>query len=74
MEFVKGFLFLINIVSFIGVVLFGIIGFVEYFEGPIVVEKIIKKFNLKLNYKHFLLIELACIAVMTIAYIVRQKL
>ncbi|MBQ8783911.1 MAG: hypothetical protein IJZ57_09115 [Clostridia bacterium] len=73
-DFAKGFLLLINILSFIGVAIFGVIGVLEELIGPIFVDNLMEAFNFSLTYNQFYLIGLGCLAVMIISYFIRKKL
>jgi len=74
MKIFQYFLLIINIVSFVFVLIFGVFGLVEYFLGPAGVEKFLKKLKIPLSYSQVLFIGFLCLAVMIISYIVRKKL
>ena len=74
MKIFQYFLLIINIVSFVFVLIFGVFGLVEYFLGSAGVEKFLKKLKIKLSYSQVLFIGFLCLAVMIISYIVRKKL
>ncbi len=73
-DFAKGILLLINILSFIGVAFFGVIGIFEQLIGPIFVDNLMETLNFSLTYNQFYLIGLSCLAVMIISYFIRKKL
>lgn len=65
-------LLVINIISFVCVLIFGIFGIVEYLLGPAETEKWIKKLNIPLSYNQVLFIGFICLAIMIITYIIRK--
>ena len=65
-------LLVINIISFVCVLIFGIFGIVEYLLGPAETEKWIKKLNIPLSYNQVLFIVFICLAIMIITYIIRK--
>lgn len=73
-DFAKGILLLINILSFFGVAIFGVIGIFEQLIGPIFVDNLMETLNFSLTYNQFYLIGLSCLAVMIISYFIRKKL
>lgn len=73
-EWLKAVLLIVNIVSFIIVLIFGLFGIVEYILGPNDVEKLLKKINIPLSYNQILIIGFICLALMIITYIIRTKI
>lgn len=74
MKIFQYFLLIINIVSFVFVLIFGAFGLVEYFLGPAGIEKILKQLKIPLSYNQVLFIGFFCLTVMIISYIVRRKM
>lgn len=67
-------LLLINIVSFIMTVLFGLFGLYEQIMGPADAEKLLKKLHIPLNYNQALIVGFVCLALMIVTNILRAKL
>lgn len=65
---------ILNIVSFIFVVLFGVLGVYEQIMGPADAEKLLNKLRIPLSYKQTLIIGFFCLALMITTYILRAKL
>ena len=72
--FINTVLFIINIISFVGTVLFSIIGVYDQIMGPAGVEKLFKKLHIPLTYNQMLFIGIFCIVLMGATYILRAKL
>ena len=72
--FINVILLIINITSFAAVVLFAIFGIYEQIMGPADAEKLLKKLHIPLSYNQTLIIGFACLALMIISYILREKL
>lgn len=72
--FVNAVLLIINIISFVITVLFGVFGIYEQIMGPIDAEKLLKKLHIPLSYNQALIIGFICLALMIITYILRAKL
>lgn len=73
MELLKNSLLVINIVSFVCVLIFGVFGIVEYILGPTGAEKLLKSFNIPWSYHRVLGVAFICLTIMIISYIVRKK-
>ena len=74
MAFLRVVLLILNIIFFVLTVLFSILGIYEQITGPAQIEKLLKKLNIPLSYNQMLIVGLACVALMTITYILRAKL
>lgn len=73
-NFFKIFLLVINIISFICVLVFLIFGVYEYLNGPEEAAKWLKRLNFPWSYNRVMFIGFTCMAIMFISYIVRKKL
>ena len=73
-NFVKIFLFVINTVSFVIVLIFVVFGLYEQIMGPANAEKLLEKLNIPLSYNQVLIIGFVSLAIMIISHIVRTKL
>ncbi len=73
-SFINVFLLIINVTSFATTVLFAIFGIYEQIMGPADAEKLLKKLHIPLSYNQTLIIGFACLALMIISYILREKL
>lgn len=74
MSFFKVFLLIVNIISFVCVLIFGIFGVYEQIMGPADAEKLLKRLNISWSYNCILVLGFICLAIMIISYIVRKKL
>jgi len=74
MKFLKIFLIVINIVSFVCVLIFGAFGIIEQLLGPAGAEKLLNKLNISWSYHQVWVVGFICLAIMIISYIVRKKL
>ncbi len=74
MKFLEIFLLVINIVSFIGVVIFSVLGIYDAIMGPGCTEKLLKQISNHFSYKRILIAGIICLAVMFVSYILREKL
>ena len=73
MKFFKSLIFVINIISFICVCIFTILGLYEQIVGPAGLEKLFKKLNFPLGYNGFLVAGIICLAIMIISYYIRKN-
>ena len=73
-SFINVFLLIIHVTSFATTVLFAIFGIYEQIMGPADAEKLLKKLHIPLSYNQTLIIGFACLALMIISYILREKL
>ncbi len=67
-------LLIVNIISFIVIVLFAPFGIYEQIMGPADAEKLLKKLHFSLSYNQVLIIWFVCLALMIICYVLREKL
>lgn len=74
MKSLKKCLRVINIMSFICVLVYGVIGIVDQLFGPVIIEKMLKNLNIPLNYNQFLGIGYIFLAIMLISFAIRKKL
>ena len=72
--FINAILLIVNIISFVGTVVFSIFGLYEEIMGPANLEKLLEKMHIPLNYNQVLIIGFVCIALMITSYILRAKL
>lgn len=72
--FINMILLIINIISFIITVLFGVFGIYEQLMGPADTENLLKKLHIPLSYNQVLIIGFICLGVMIISYVLRAKL
>lgn len=67
-------LLIINIISFIFTVLFGMFGIYEQIMGPADAERLLKRLHIPFSYNQILIIGFVCVALTIIVYILRAKL
>ncbi len=70
----KTVLLIVNIISFVVTVAFGVFGVYEQIMGPADAEKLLKKLHIPLSYNQTLIIGFVFLALMIITYILRAKL
>lgn len=73
-KFFDVFLLIVNVISFVFVLIFGAFGLYEQIMGPADAEKLLKKFRPSWTYNCVLIIGFVCVAIMIISYIVRKTL
>lgn len=73
-QFINTVLLIVNIISFIITVLFGMFGIYEYIMGPASTEQLLKKLHIPASYTQILIIGFVCATLMIITYIFRAKL
>lgn len=72
--FINIILLIVNVISFVITVLFGVYGIYEQTMGPSDAEKLLKKLHIPLSYNQVLIIGFVCLALIIITYILRAKL
>jgi len=73
-NFINVTLLIINIISFVITVLFGVFGIYEQIMGPADAKKLLKKLHIPLSYKQVLIIGFINFEIMFITYFLRAKL
>lgn len=72
--FINTILLIVNIISFIIIVLFTPFGIYEQIMGPADAKKLLKKLHIPLSYNQAIIIGFVCLTLMIISYILRAKL
>jgi len=72
--FVNIILLVVNIISFIIVLLFSVFGIYEQIMGPADSEKMLQKLHIPLNYHQTLILGFVSLIVMLVCYTLRAKL
>lgn len=72
-EFLNIILSIINIVSFVLVLLFGTSGIIYELFGPANYEKILRKLKIPWSFERIWLFMFVCLIIMIITYILRKK-
>ena len=72
--FINTVLLIVNIISFIVIVLLTPFGIYEQIKGPADAGKLLKKLNFFLSYNQVLIVWFSCLVLMAISYILRAKL
>lgn len=73
MGFVKTILLIINIISFILVLVFVAFGVYEQITGPAGLEKLLKRLNVPFSYNQFIFAGIICMAITVVLRIAREK-
>lgn len=71
--FLNIFLLIINIISFVLVLLFGASGIIYELFGPTSYEKILQKLKIPWGFEHIWLFMFVCLIILIITYILRKK-
>jgi hypothetical protein len=74
MHFFKSLLLALNIISFIGVIVFGLFGLYEQIMGPADAERLLKRLNIPWSYKKVLIAGFICVGLTIGLFIVRMEL
>lgn len=69
----KATLLIINIISFVLVLLFGASGIIYELFGPASYEKILQKIKIPWSFEHIWLFMFVCLIILIITYILRKK-
>ena len=72
--FINVMLLLANIIFFVLIMLFAILGIYDQIMGPDDTKKLLKKLKIPLSYNQILIIELVCIVLLFVTYILQAKL
>lgn len=72
-EFLNIFLLIINIISFVLVLLFGASGIIYELFGPASYEKILQKLKIPWSFERIWLFMFVCLIILIITYILRKK-
>lgn len=71
-ELVNILLFLVNILSFISVLIFSVFGVVEYILGPKGAEELLHRLNIPWSYTRVLITAFVCLGIMIASYVLRK--
>lgn len=72
-KFLNIFLLIINIISFVLVLLFGASGIIYELFGPASYEKILQKLKIPWSFERIWLFMFVCLIILIITYILRKK-
>lgn len=72
MKFLDVALLIVNIVSFIGTLLFVPFGIIEYLLGPDEAMKMLKRFNISCSYRLILTLGFICIGTFLASILIRK--
>jgi len=73
-DIVKVFLFVMNIISFVLVAIFGLAGLVYEILGPSKFEKLLARLNIPWTFERVWNVSFICLVVLIVIYILRKKL
>ena len=72
-KFITTILLVINIISFVLVLLFGASGIIYELFGPAKYEIILRKLKISWSFEHIWLFMFVCLMILIITYILRKK-
>ena len=74
MNYIRIILKIINTISLVCVLDYGIIGFFDEIFGPGILEKVLECFNIPWSYNQAVVIGYISLSIMIITYLVRRKI
>ncbi|MDR0918890.1 MAG: hypothetical protein LBM93_06515 [Oscillospiraceae bacterium] len=73
MNFLKIFLLVVNIISFIFSMIFAAFGIYEQITSPGALERLLKKLQIPLSYNQFIIVGFICVLIMGATYAIRER-